>query len=130
MLNNFRDLLWSPVRLKNRKRVNYGAGWNLLSNKYEDEVEENGKLVTKNFESRAEYHRGVWLGWRSYIARANRWVVPEGNAEIDPNSWESLGIVVLSNNGQFNACRIAQHISRIYWGDLKKDNIMNRFSCR
>ena len=119
-LNQVRELLWSPVRLKNRKRVDYGAGWNLLSSKYEDEVEENGKLVKKTFESRAEYHRGVWLGWRSYIARGTRWLVPEAGEDIDPNTWESLGIVVLSNNSQFNTCRIAQHISHLYWGKLKK----------
>ena len=127
--NQIRELLWSPVRLKNHKRVNYGAGWNLLSNKYDDEVEENGKLVTKNYESHAEYHRGVWLGWRSYIARGTRWLVPESGNDIDPNTWESLGIIVLSNTSQFNACRIAQYISRMYWGPLKKDNIMNRFNC-
>ena len=129
ILNRFRDLLWAPVRLKNRKRVDYGAGWNLLSNKYEEEVEENGKRVTKSYESRAEYHRGLWLGWRSYIARGARWVVPEAGADMDPNTWESLGIVVLSNNNQFNPCRIAQNISQLYWGKLKKENIMNRFNC-
>jgi CubicO group peptidase (beta-lactamase class C family) len=123
------DLLWAPVHLKNRTRVDYGAGWNLLSQKYEDEVEENGELVKKNFGSRAEYHRGVWLGWRSYIARATRWLAPEADDEIDPRTWESLGIIVLSNNSQFNTCRIAQHISHLYWGKLKKDNIMNRFNC-
>ncbi|MEP6570229.1 MAG: serine hydrolase domain-containing protein [Acidobacteriota bacterium] len=127
--NEIRNLLWAPVHLKNRKRVDYGAGWNLLSNKYEDEVEEEGKMVTKDFESRAEYHRGVWLGWRSYIARASRWLVPEEGKDIDPRTWESLGIVVLSNNSQFNTCRIAQHISHLYWGERKKNNIMNRFNC-
>jgi CubicO group peptidase (beta-lactamase class C family) len=123
------NLLWSPVQLKNRKRVDYGAGWNLLFNKYEDEVEENGKLVTKKYESRAEYHRGVWLGWCCYIARGTRWVAPEPGEDVDPNTWESMGIVVLSNSSQFNACRIAQHISQTYWGNLKKDNIMNRSNC-
>mgnify|MGYP003295939154 CR=1 FL=1 len=127
--NQISDLLWAPVRLKNHKRVNYGAGWNLLSNKYEDEVEEKGRLVTKDFESRAEYHRGVWLGWRSYIARGTRWVVPKAGKDIDPKTWESLGIVVLRNTSKFNACRIAQYISRVYWGPLIKDNIMNRFNC-
>ncbi len=127
--NQISDLLWAPVHLKNRKRVNYGAGWNLLSNKYEDEVEENGRQVKKHYESRAEYHRGVWLGWRSYIARGTRWVVPTAGHDIDSKTWESLGIVVLTNTSKFNTCKIAQHISQIYWGTLKKDNIMNRFNC-
>ena len=127
--NQISDLLWAPVRLKNRKRINYGAGWNLLSNKYEDEVEENGRQVKKNYESRAEYHRGVWLGWRSYIARGTRWVVPKAGHDVDSKTWESLGIVVLTNTSKFNTCKIAQHISQIYWGGLKKDNIMNRFNC-
>ena len=126
---NFRDLLWKPVQVENRTRVDYGAGWNLLRNKYEDEVEENGQLVTKKFESRAEYHRGEWLGWRSYIARASRWQVPEEGENIDPKTMESLGIVVLSNNKQFNTCRIAKYLSQVYWGKWKKDNIMNRFAC-
>jgi CubicO group peptidase (beta-lactamase class C family) len=124
-----RDMLWAPVHLKNGKKVEYGAGWNLRSQKYEDEVEENGKQVMKNFESRAEYHRGVWLGWRCFISRGTRWLVPEEGEKIDPKTWESLGIIVLSNNSQFNVCRIAQHISHLYWGTLKKDNIMNRFNC-
>ena len=37
--------------------MNYGAGWKLMRQKYEDKVEVNGKLVTKKHESRAEYHR-------------------------------------------------------------------------
>ena len=128
-LSRIRDQLWAPVRLKNHKRVDYGAGWNLLSSKYEDQVEENGKQVTKTYDSRAEYHRGVWLEWRSYIARGTRWLIPEEGGDVDPNTWESLGIIVLSNTARFNTCKIAQHISQIYWGGLKKDNIMNRFNC-
>jgi CubicO group peptidase (beta-lactamase class C family) len=125
-----RDQLWAPVHLKSGKLVNYGAGWNLRAQKYEDDVEENGKQVTKNFDSRAEYHRGVWLGWRCFISRGTRWIIPEAGEDVDPKTWESLGIIVLSNNSQFNVCRIAQHMSHIYWGKLKKDNIMNRFDCR
>lgn len=125
----FTDLLWAPAKVKNQKQVNYGAGWNLLTNKYEADVDENGERVSKKFESRAEYHRGEWLGWRSYIARGSRWLVPEDDKEIDPATWESLGIVVLSNNKLFNTCRVAQYISQVYWGTLKKDNIMNRFNC-
>ncbi|HEV7797902.1 MAG TPA: serine hydrolase domain-containing protein, partial [Pyrinomonadaceae bacterium] len=41
----FRDLLWAPAQVKSRKQVNYGAGWNLLYNKYEDDVEEIGERV-------------------------------------------------------------------------------------
>ena len=122
-----REILWRPAKLKNRKPVNYGWGWNLLHDKYE--VKGPGKGVTRKYESRAEYHRGVWLAWRSYVARGSRWVVPEQGKRIDPKTVESLGIVVLSNNNQFNACGIAQDISRLYWGSLKKDNIMNNFNC-
>jgi CubicO group peptidase (beta-lactamase class C family) len=123
-----RETLWRPVKLKNRKRVDYGWGWNLLNDKYE--VKERGTGVTRKFESRAEYHRGRWLAWRSYIARGSRWLVPKPGKGIDPKTLESLGIIVLSNNNQFSACRIAQDISRVYWGPLKKDNIMNNFNCR
>ena len=81
---------------------------------------------------RAEYHRGVWLGWRSYIARASRWVVPAAGKSVDLKSKESLGIIVLSNadfgdKKGFTTCRIAHEISEVYWG--KKDNIMEHFKC-
>jgi CubicO group peptidase (beta-lactamase class C family) len=124
-----RELLWAPAKIRNRKHVNYGAGWNLLRNKYEGDVEENGVKVTKKFESRAEYHRGEWLGWRSYFARGTRWLVPERGKNIDEKTWESLGIIVLSNSSQLNTCRIARHISQNYWGQWKKDNIINRLEC-
>jgi CubicO group peptidase (beta-lactamase class C family) len=120
-----RELLWAPVKLKSRKQVDYGWGWNLLSDKYETKVKGN----LKKYESRAEYHRGVWLAWRSYIARGSRWVVPRPGKPIDPTTLESLGIIVLSNTNQFNTCGLAQEISRVYWGPLKKDNIMNNFNC-
>jgi CubicO group peptidase (beta-lactamase class C family) len=125
---NLRERLWNPVHVKNRGRVDYGAGWNLLQSKYE-EVDKTGKRATKKYESRAEYHRGKWLGWRGYIARASRWEVPEEGKNIDPATFKSLGIVVLSNTKLFNTCGQAQEISRLYWGKLKKDNIMNRFNC-
>ena len=128
-----RELLWSPVLIKNRKQVNYGAGWRLLRDKYEDQVKVRGKLVTRKHEYRAEYHRGEWLGWRSFIARGSRWVVPEGGKSIDAKRAESLGIIVLSNadfgDEQFTTCRIAQEISKVYLGKWKKDNIMNNFNC-
>jgi CubicO group peptidase (beta-lactamase class C family) len=131
--NSVRELLWSPVQLKHRKQVNYGAGWNLLRDKYEKEVEVKGRRVTRKYESRAEYHRGTWLSWRSYFARASRWPVPRAGKNVDPNTMESLGIVVLSNavfgDNQFTTCRIAQRISQFYWGKWKKDNIMNNFNC-
>jgi CubicO group peptidase (beta-lactamase class C family) len=131
--NSFRELLWSPVQLKQRKQVNYGAGWNLLRDRYEKEVEVNGRRVTRQYESRAEYHRGEWLGWRSYFARGSRWPVPKAGKSVDPNAVESLGIVVLSNavfgNKDFTTCRIAQDISQFYWGKWKKENIMNNFNC-
>ncbi len=128
-----RELLWSPVLIKNRKQVNYGAGWRLLRDKYEDQVKVRGKMVTRKHEFRAEYHRGEWLGWRSFIARASQWVVPEAGKSIDAKRAESLGIIVLSNadfgDKQFTTCRIAQEISKVYLGKWKKDNIMNKFNC-
>ena len=128
-----RELLWSPVLIKNRKRVNYGAGWRLLCDKYEEQVKVQGKLVTRKYEYRAEYHRGEWLGWRSFIGRASKWLVPEGGKSIDARRAESLGIIVLSNadfgENQFTTCRIAQEISKEYLGKWKKDNILTRFSC-
>lgn len=128
-----RDLLWSPVQLKQHKQVNYGAGWNLLKDKYDEEVKVNGKRVTRKYESRAEYNRGEWLGWRSYFARASRWPVPKAGKNVDPEKMESLGIIVLSNavfgDKEFTTCRIAQNISQFYWGKWEKDNIMNNFNC-
>jgi CubicO group peptidase (beta-lactamase class C family) len=127
-----RDLLWSPVQLKQRKQVNYGAGWELLRDKYEEGIRIKGMHITR-YESRAEYHRGEWLGWRSYFARGSRWPVAKGGKGVDPEKVESLGIIVLGNadfgDQQFTTCRIAQDISRLYWGPLKKDNIMNNFNC-
>lgn len=132
--NPISELLWKPVKVKSRKKQNYGAGWKLLSDKHETQVEEDGKPVTRKYERRAEYHRGTWLGWRSFIARASRWPIPEAGARarknIDPKTVESLGIVVLSNaifsHEQFTTCRIAQEISKVYW---KKNNIMKQLNC-
>lgn len=128
-----RELLWSPVLIKNRKRVDYGAGWRLLRDKYQDQIKVDGKLVTRKHEYRGEYHRGEWLGWRSFIGRASKWVVPEGGKSIDARRAESLGIIVLSNadfgDTQFTTGRIAQEISKLYLGKWKKDNIMMRFNC-
>jgi CubicO group peptidase (beta-lactamase class C family) len=131
--NSFRELLWTPVQIKPRKHVNYGAGWNLLTEKYQGTVEAKGRRVTNEYETRAEYHRGEWLGWRSYFARASRWPVPKAGKSVDPNKVDSLGIIVLSNadfgDKHFTNCCIAQNISRFYWGKWKKDNIMNNFNC-
>ena len=128
-----RELLWSPVLIKNRKQVNYGAGWRLLREKYEGPVKVKGKLVNRKYEYRGEYHRGEWLAWRSFIGRASKWVVPPGGKRIDAKRAESLGIIVLSNadfgEEQFTTCRIAQEISKEYLGKWKKDNILSRFSC-
>jgi CubicO group peptidase (beta-lactamase class C family) len=120
-----REALWRPAKLKSGKRVDYGWGWHLLNDKYEAKV----KGVTMKYESRAEYHRGIWLAWRSYIARGSRWIVPKPGKKIDPKTYESLGIIVMSNTNQYGTCRIAQEISRVFWGPLKKDNIMNNFNC-
>ncbi len=124
-----RELMWTPVQVEKRKRVDYGAGWNLLRDSDEAKVVVNGKKVMRRFESRAEYHRGEWLGWQSYIARGSRWIDCEPGEDIELDSWESLGIVVLTNNKQFDTCGLAKNISQVYWGNLKKDNIMNRFDC-
>ena len=128
-----RELLWSPVLIKNRKQVNYGAGWRLLRDKYEGPVTVKGKLVNRKHEYRGEYHRGEWLAWRSFIGRASKWVVPEGGKRIDARRAESLGVIILSNadfgEEKFTTCRIAQEISKLYLGKWKKDNIMNRFNC-
>jgi CubicO group peptidase (beta-lactamase class C family) len=130
---NFREILWTPVLIKKGKQVNYGAGWNLRSDKYKKTAEGKHGSVTTTYETRAEYHRGEWLGWRSYFARGSRWPVPKPGKSVDPKKLESLGIVVLSNadfgDKQFTTCRIAQDISRLYWGRWKKDNIMNNFNC-
>jgi hypothetical protein len=130
---NFREIMWTPVLIKRGKQVNYGAGWNLRSDKYKKTAEGKHGPVTTVYETRAEYHRGEWLGWRSYFARGSRWPVPKPGKSVDPKKLESLGIVVLSNadfgDKQFTTCRIAQNISRLYWGRWKKDNIMNNFNC-
>src|SRR5262249_44829297 len=126
---NFRELLWTPVLIKKGKQVNYGAGWNLRREKYRKTVAGKHGPVTTSYETRAEYHRGVWLGWHHYFARASRWAVPKPGKNVDPKKLESLGIIVLSNadfgDKEFTTCRIAQEISRLYWGKRKKDNIMN-----
>jgi CubicO group peptidase (beta-lactamase class C family) len=128
-----RKLLWSPVFIKNRKQVNYGAGWRLLRDRYNEQVKVGGKLVTIKREIRAEYHRGEWLGWRSFIARCSKWVVPESGKSIDARRADSLGIIILSNadfgEKYFTTCRIAQEISKLYLGKWKKDNIMSKFNC-
>jgi CubicO group peptidase (beta-lactamase class C family) len=131
--SSFRDLMWTPTEIKHGKQVSYGAGWYLKGNRYSKDSARNGRSSSRKYESRAEYHRGKWLGWRSYFARASRWPVPAAGKNVDANEWDSLGIVVLSNatfgDQQFVTCRIAQEISRFYWGNFKKDNIMNSFNC-
>jgi len=124
-LKRIRDIMWSPVKTGNRV-VNYSAGWNLLFER--KRIREKGSRVARIFESSAEFHRGEWLAWRSYIARATRGILKPDEC-MDPDTWQSLGIVVLTNNKQFNACAVLQKISQVYWGNLKKNNIMNRFNC-
>ncbi len=123
-LKKVRDLMWTPVKTRNRV-VNYGAGWNLLFERRK--IRKDGKDFAWS-ENSAEFHRGQWLAWRSYIARATRGLA-NVDGRMDPKTWETLGIVVLTNNNQFNACAVLQKISQVYWGNLKKDNIMNRFNC-
>jgi CubicO group peptidase (beta-lactamase class C family) len=127
--NPVRDLLWTPVKVKSRKKQNYGAGWKLLRDRYEEEIEVNGKRISRKYVRRAEYHRGIWLGWRSFFVRGSRWIVPERGGS-EPKTKESLGIIVLSNavfgHEEFTTCRIAQEISKVYW---KKNNIMKKLNC-
>ena len=124
-LKRVRDLMWTPIKTGN-KVVNYSAGWNLMFERRK--LREPGRKVARRFESSAEFHRGEWLAWRSYIARATRGVVRRDNT-IDPKTWASLGIIVLTNNKSFNACAVLQKISHVFWGTLKKDNIMAHFNC-
>jgi hypothetical protein len=128
-----REVLWTPVEIKKGKHVNYGAGWNLRRRKYKKIAEGRRGPVISTYESRAEYHRGEWLGWRNFFARGARWPIPKPGTNVDPEKLESLGIIVLSNadfgDKQFTTCRIAQEISRLFWGKWKKDNIMNDFNC-
>ena len=133
---NTRSILWEPAVLPHRKQSEYGAGWNLLKNKYKDNVKAaNGRTVTKNFESRAEYHRGEWLAWENYFARAHKWEVPAAGKPVDPDSWENMGIIVLTNNNvpavrrEFYPCMLARQISELCWGHVKEDNILKGINC-
>ena len=133
---NARSILWEPAKLLHQKQSEYGAGWNLLHNKYKDNFKlKNGRSVTKTFASRAEYHRGEWLAWENYVARAQKWELPAEGKQVDPETWESMGIVVLTNNNvpaagkEFYACALAKQISQVCWGNFKEDNIINCVNC-
>jgi CubicO group peptidase (beta-lactamase class C family) len=133
---NARSILWEPAKLLNQKQEEYGAGWYLLHNKYKDKVKaKNGRTVTKTFRSRAEYHRGEWLAWENYIARAQKWMLPAKGKHVDPETWESMGIVVLTNNTapaahqEFYPCTLAKQIAQLYWGHFTEDNIINGVNC-
>src|SRR5712671_2632188 len=122
-----RSILWEPAKLLHQKQTEYGAGWNLLRNKYKDRVKENGRSEMRSFASRAEYHRGIWLGWQSYIARAQKWMLPHEGEPVDSETWESMGIVILTNNTvpaaykEFYACALAKQIAQLYWGHFLED---------
>ena len=130
--NPVSDLMWTPIKVRSRRKQHYGAGWKLLTDRYKGEVEVKGRRVTTTYLTSAESHRGVWLGWRSFITRAARWPVMRTRNKVTAlyEKAESLGIIVLSNavfnHEEFTTCRIAQEISRLYW---EKDNIMNKFNC-
>lgn len=132
---NARSILWEPAKLLHQDQPEYGAGWNLLRNRYKDNVKENGRKVMRTFESRAEYHRGLWLAWENFIARAQKWMLPAKGKQVDPETWESLGIVVLSNttapamHREFYPCALANQIARLYWGHYTEDNIINGINC-
>ena len=131
-----RSILWEPAKLLHEQQDEYGAGWYLLHNKYQDKVKtKNGRRVTKTFKSRAEYHRGEWLAWENYIARAQKWMLPAKGKQVDPETWESIGIVVLTNNTapathkEFYPCALAKQIAQLYWGHFTEDNIINGVNC-
>jgi CubicO group peptidase (beta-lactamase class C family) len=133
---NARSILWEPAKLLHQKQEEYGAGWFLLHNKYKDKVKaKNGRKVTKTFKSRAEYHRGEWLAWENYIARAQKWMLPAKGKPVDPETWESMGIVVLTNNTapaphrEFYPCALGTQIAQLYWGHFTEDNIINGVNC-
>ena len=130
---DFRELLWTPVSISRNRHVNYGAGWNLRKDRFKKTVEGRHGPETITYRTRTEYHRGEWLGWRNFFARGSRWPEPKPGKNVDPRKLESLGIIVLSNadfgDKQFTTCRIAQDISRLYWGRWKKENIMANFNC-
>ena len=131
-----RSMLWEPAKLLHQKQEEYGAGWYLLHNKYTDKLKaKNGRKVTKTFKSRAEYHRGEWLAWENYIARAQKWMLPAKGKPVDPETWESMGIVVLTNNTanapnkEFYPCALGTQIAQLYWGNFFEDNIINGVNC-
>jgi CubicO group peptidase (beta-lactamase class C family) len=133
---NARSILWEPAKLLHEKQEEYGAGWFLLHNKYKDNIKaKNGRKVTKTFKSRAEYHRGEWLAWENYIARAQKWMLPAKGKQVDPETWESMGIVVLTNNTapaahkEFYPCALGTQIAQLYWGHFTEDNIINGVNC-
>jgi CubicO group peptidase (beta-lactamase class C family) len=133
---NARSILWEPAKLLHQKQSEYGAGWNLLHNKYKDKVKaKNGRKVTKTFASRAEYHRGEWLAWENYLARAQKWMLPAKGQHVDPETWDSMGIVILTNNTapaahqEFYPCTLAKQIAQLYWGHFTEDNIINDVNC-
>lgn len=124
------ELFWKPIEVKSHEKQSYGAGWNLIADSHMGPLFQNGKRVTGKIERRAEHHRGIWLGWRSFFARASRWPAPQAGKRIDRRTVESLGIVVLSNavfdQEKFTTCHIVQEISRLYW---PTNNVMNKFVC-
>jgi CubicO group peptidase (beta-lactamase class C family) len=133
---NARSIMWEPAKLLHQKQSEYGAGWNLLHNKYKDKVKaKNGRKVMKTFASRAEYHRGEWLAWENYIARAQKWMLPAKGMPVDPETWQSMGIVVLTNNTapaahkEFYPCALAKQIAQLYWGHFTEDDIINGVNC-
>ena len=133
---NARSILWEPAKTLHQQQDEYGAGWFLLHNKYKDNVRaKNGRKVTKTFRSRAEYHRGEWLAWENYIARAQKWMLPAKGKPVDPETWESMGIVVLTNNTanapnqEFYPCALGTQIAKLYWGNFFEDNIINGVNC-
>lgn len=78
------DEMWTPVRLNNGRRANYGFGWMLDENA-------NGHKVIE--------HGGAWQGFKAHIAR-----YPD----------DKLTVIAFANLAQADPGRLARGIAEIY----------------
>jgi hypothetical protein len=97
--------LKGPLRYS-AKSVDYSAGFNIY--RYEN----------RNVSDFALHHGGVWLGFNSYLVRAQ---VQLNQESTTPQQWERISIVVLSNDAELsfenkvNPWTIAKDLAHIYW---------------